>query len=42
MAGRNPERAGGFSERAAVEGDAAVGRMIETGEQAEQCAFACA
>lgn len=41
-AGRNAESVGGFSERAAIEDDAALDRAIEAGEQAEQCAFACA
>jgi len=42
MAGRDAKSYGGFGERAAVESDSAVVRQVETGQQAEQCAFACA
>jgi len=42
MAWWQAERDGSFSERAAVEGDAAVDRVIEASEQAKQCALACA
>jgi hypothetical protein len=42
MAWWQAERDGSFGERATVEGDAAVDRVIEASEQAKQCALACA
>lgn len=41
MAGRNAESAGGFGEGTAIEDDSAIVRMVEAGQQAKQCAFAC-
>ena len=42
MTGRYAESDGSFGERPIIKSDAAAGRVVEAGEQAKQCAFACA